>query len=415
MFSEGRQPSAGSFEHLLSRRTVLKVAGGVGITLGVCVGGRLAYLLAQNHTLVTYRGHDTQIQALAWSPDSQWIASTSGAEVQVCAALNGRLMHRFSGQYGFERVAWSPDGKYLAIGSRDLTVSVWQIATSQRVLTYRGHAQGLAGSSPHAALVEQTNRIGLHPMEIIAPGIESLAWSPDGTRLISSGSDRTTQAWEALTGKPLLSFGSLQDYYRAGSWSPDGQHLLMHTERGIQRHVAATGALEFTFSIGSDWVSGPSAWSPNGRWLATVTNASPVHLWDVATGRQILTYGGHSDPVIIVAWSHDSLHVASAGYDLSVRVWNAASGQTDYIYRGHMNPFQLFFQGGILPGTTDASQLRFSPSTASAESEFKSAGALLPQDTGTSAALVGALAWAPNGQYLASGGSDNTVQVWQPG
>lgn len=400
----------------LSRRRLLKVAGIAGVALGVGVMGREVYLLAQNHPLVTYRGHDEQIEVVAWSPDSRWIASTSGAEAQVWEALSGRLLHRLPDERGVESVAWSPDGQYLATGSWDGTASVWQVATGHKVLTYRGHYQEQAVASiPKAGLLEWNEYARLRPSGGRASGISSLAWSPDSTRLISSGYNATTRVWEALTGKTLLRFGGEQGYCEEGAWSPDGQHLMMRTNSGIERRQATTRALEFTFSIGFDGVNGPAAWSPDGRWLATLSDIS-VDLWDAATGRQLLTYEGHNEYVFIVAWSSDSRRVASAGRTLDVRVWNAANRQTEYIYRGHMNPFQLFFQGGLLPGTADASQSLWSHHRASAASLLKSASALLPQDTGGGSPQgILALAWAPNGHYLASGGSDNTVQVWQPG
>ena len=406
---------AGQTRGHFTRRTLLKVAGIAGAALGVGAAVREFYLLVQIQRLLTYRGHDALIWALAWSPDSRWIASTSGTDAQVWEAFSGRLIHRFPDEQGFVAVAWSPDGQYLATGSWDRTIAVWQIATSKKLLTYRGHIQGQAFASvPKAGMNERADRASLRPSSIRAPSIESLAWSPDGTRLLSSDINGTTQVWEALTGKTLLSFGSVNDFYRTGAWSPDGQHVLMHTPRGIERHSATTGALEFTFSIGFDGVDGPSSWSPDGRWLATLSS-TPVDLWDAATGQKTLTYEGHSGSVLTVAWSPDSRRVASASTYLDVRVWEAATGQTEYIYRGHMDPFELFFQGGWLPGTTDATPARSSPDRASATALLKSARVLLPQDSGGPPVGIRALAWSPNGRYIASGGSDNTVQVWQPG
>ena len=99
-----------------------------------------------------------QIQAVAWSPDSRWIASTSGTEVQVWEALSGRLLHRFPDEWGFESVAWSPDGHYLAAGSWDRTVAVWQVATGHKVLTYRGHVQEQLLRLPKAGLTERAGK-----------------------------------------------------------------------------------------------------------------------------------------------------------------------------------------------------------------------------------------------------------------
>lgn len=129
----------------------------------------------------------------------------------------------------------------------------------------------------------------------------------------------------------------------------------------------------------------------------------------------MLTYEGNTGDVLMVAWSPDSSRVASASTDLSVRIWKAANGQTEYTYRGHMSLFQLLLQGGVLPTMADSNYSHWSGSAAEAALPFKSTNALLPKDTGGPPMGVRALAWAPNGRYLASGGSDNTVQVWQPG
>jgi WD40 repeat protein len=66
-------------------------------------------------------------------------------------------------------ISWSPDGRYIASGSWDHTVQVWNAKTGQPLVIYRGHSDN----------------------------VDALAWSPDG-RLIASGSwDRTVQVWQA--------------------------------------------------------------------------------------------------------------------------------------------------------------------------------------------------------------------------
>lgn len=238
----------------LSRRTMLKVAGVAGVGIGVGMVGREVYLLAHIHPLTTYRGHNALIEAVAWSPDSRWIASTSGDDAQVWEAFSGRLLHRFPDERGVQSAAWSPDGAYLATGSWDGTASMWEMATGHQVLTYRGHLSDQSSSRVSSAgLAERTAHPSLRPASGRASGIDRLAWSPDGTRLISSGYNRTARVWEALTGKTLLRFGDVLEYpgyYEEETWSSDGQHLLMRTNSGIEWHLATTGALESTFSIG---------------------------------------------------------------------------------------------------------------------------------------------------------------------
>ena len=70
-------------------------------------------------------------------------------------------------------MAWSPDGKRLATGSRDSTAKVWDAATGKELLTLSGHEVG----------------------------VSSVAWSPDGKRLATGSEDNTAKVWDAETGR----------------------------------------------------------------------------------------------------------------------------------------------------------------------------------------------------------------------
>ena len=72
---------------------------------------------------------------------------------------------------GVEAVAWSPDGRRIASsGAYDGTVQVWDAATGQALMTYRGHTDW----------------------------VEAVAWSPDGRRIASCARDKTVQVWDAV-------------------------------------------------------------------------------------------------------------------------------------------------------------------------------------------------------------------------
>jgi WD40 repeat protein len=158
---------------------------------------------------LTYTGHPWgSVNSVVWSPDGKEIASgSSDTTVQVWDASTGNKHLTYTGHARHVRsVAWSPDGKYIASGGLDTTVQVWEAMTGKHHLTYTGHPWG----------------------------VNSVVWSPDG-RLIASGddeyiergdkSDSTVQIWEAMTGKHRLTYIRYTGDVNSVAWSPNGKRI----------------------------------------------------------------------------------------------------------------------------------------------------------------------------------------------
>ena len=208
--------------------------------------------------------------------------------------------------------------------------------------------------------------------------ISAVAWSPDGKRIASASNDGSVQIWQALTGKRLAIYSSSTDIRgktvasNAVAFSPDGKDVVIGTSGPAVLIDAATArAIGYLGPHGGSALS--VAFSPRGRYLAVGRDDSTVEVWDVSTSTEVYVYMGHSAPVFTLAWSPDGKRIASGGADCTVQIWDALTGNHVYTYGGHADYYWGHF-------TSD-------------------------QD-------VDSIAWSPDGKQIASGSTDNTVQVW---
>ncbi len=160
---------------------------------------------------------------MAWSPDGKSIAIGGNGDVRVLDAATGKHVTYYGFHGGLvHSVAWSPDGAYLAIGSASFTVEVWKVASVQNVYTYTGHTTD----------------------------VFSVAWSPNGKRIASGSADGLVEVWDALTGNNVYTYRGHADIYFG----------------------------HFTFGSGGA-VNGV-AWSPDGKRIASASSDTTVQVWN---------------------------------------------------------------------------------------------------------------------------------------
>jgi WD40 repeat protein len=179
--------------------------------------------------------------------------------------------------------------------------------------------------------------------------IPLVAFSPDGTLLVTVNNRGTLKLWDAATGQERANLKSTDSIYGIVfvgrrppiAFSPDGKTLAFATpnQDGIALWDIAAGQERAKLSGASTL-----AFSPDGRVIATsVTEGSGdrrihlVKLWDVATGREQATFKGHTLPISDLAFSPDGKLLASGTYPKQlefsksgpgeVKVWDVVAGR----------------------------------------------------------------------------------------
>ena len=156
--------------------------------------------------------------------------------------------------------------------------------------------------------------------------VRSVAYSPDGKRLVTASYDGTARIWDASSGRQLLVLQGHGGPVLSAAFSPDGRRIATGSfDKTARIWEASTGRQLFVLRHDSRVRS--VAFSPDGTQLVTASYDDNARIWDAMTGRQIHLLAGHSALVTSAAYSSDGRWIVTASYDKTVRIWNAATGR----------------------------------------------------------------------------------------
>jgi WD40 repeat protein len=344
------------------------------------------------------------MNTLAWNPDNRHLAVDYGDGIQVWDTQAGEIIDALPDSDC--PLAWSPDGVYLATGTPDSReVLIWDAAHSNYITTYNGHVDDDVPSHRQ--------------------GIGAIAWTLDGTQIISTGSSwSTVDTWDAMTGETILKEGrvitrrcsiarswspdrtryglsvvhdppigepllaistnSILVDFKSADWSPDGAKIaVISSEQVISIwDVTTTGLLmaidmksqqlidEYILSTNNNEQNAIIQWSPDGKQLLT-SWAGNLSLWDVETGERTASVFDHVGWTNAVTWSSDGQLLATGHgqrqlhNDARIRLWDANTGELARTCEGHSVPIiSLDWREGtsiITSGVGDYEYSNFAP------------------------------------------------------
>lgn len=246
-------------------------------------------------------------------------------------------------------------------------------APGGRRATPPGYGQTSSGSAPRMVVPQKQT---LFICRGHRSRITSLAWSPDGTHIASTSYDKTARLWDGSTGDTLRIYRGHTARVNALAWSPDGIHIATaSSDCTVQVWETATGTHVLTYRGHLAEVTA-LAWSPDGRYLASGDAGKSVQVWQVRPHSSFTTRSNHAGGIHALGWSPDGKRLACAGDQKTLQVWDPLKAQ----------------RSSFLLGLLTSSRTHI----------------LYAGHSGH----VQALSWAPDGKYIASGGSDKTFQVW---
>jgi WD40 repeat protein len=263
--------------------------------------------------------------------------------------------------------------------------------------------------------------------------VESIAWSPDGKWLVS-GSFREVAMWDPLTGEQKHKITGFAHNVVAIAFSFDGKKLGVAggapTVDGEVK-VFDVGTWKMTFDLKnghSDTVYG-LAFSPEVQvpepgqkpldpkdkeaklktkpafLLATASADKFVKVWDLADGKFVKSFEGHTHHVLDVGWAADGKLLASAGGDNTVKVWDFDKGEQVRTINAHGKQVtRLLFIG---------KKAEFL--TAGGDNIVKRFNATNGANTGTFSGgtdFIYAVGTSPDGAVVATGGQEGVVRVY---
>ena len=300
--------------------------------------------------------HNSDVWAVKFSHDGNWLASGSvDSTVKIWNKENGTLLLNLKQPGGVTYLAFSPDGNYLATTSYDAKVRLWKLPEGILVKEFSGHK----GT------------------------VWSVNFSPDGKTIASSGEDAAIKLWDVESGRLV---------------------------RTLLGHTLTVWDVKF---------------SPDGSNIASGSFDKTVKIWNANNGTLIYSLNDHSEAIVSLAFSPDGKMLASTSDDKTIKLWETTDWRLirtlevpEHVQAADFSPNNKW----LLTGGRDKPAIGELLQNFLGDSEYTKGVSMRLWDVETGRLLqtfsqhsndVNDVAWCSDGKWIVSGSSDKTVELWR--
>jgi WD40 repeat protein len=321
-----------------------------------------------------------------FSPDVRSLASASD-DVSVWETVRGRLKAALPQTSWVSALSFHPSKNLLAVGDDEGGVGLWTLTNPKRLRTFV--SEPAANGSPASPSARHA--------------VSALAFTADGIRLAVAGEDKVIHLWNANSGKSLGTLRGHTDRIPSLAWHPDGRFLVSVGWDRTAR-VWDTTTLEPVILLNSH---GPQvtalAFSADGRLLATGDSDNAVHVWDFAAKKTLHVLKGAQRDIRYLTFSPDGSRLAFGGGDRCIHLWEPRQGKR--LSTGEASDTAHF----ALALSPDG---RYLAASGGATVQVWTTDPAQPAFRLTESESVRSLAYSPDNRWIAGGGSEGTVRLW---